>query len=220
MRPPRTFPLEELLLAQLVPGFLFAMGWTAMYEIYHEEGSYFTTLLQELLGSEGLFPYFLVLTILMSFPVGLVVDSVRHVVGEVWLGLPRTQPGRPPRTLPFPWIEEGNVPGKDFYHRYTLYRHVRATLLMPARTAGNLALVILVLTGWFVVKLIRMGSFHVFSPTLVIGTPLVGLGLAVVLLTQYAVGLGECHRQLSGVLSPPGAADAPAAMNDVHIPPS
>jgi hypothetical protein len=75
--------MEDLLLAQLVPGFLLAVAWTIMYEVYHEEGSYYTTLIQEILGSEGLLPYFVFLAILMAFPVGLVVDSVRHVVGEV-----------------------------------------------------------------------------------------------------------------------------------------
>ena len=214
MRRPRAFPVEDLLLAQLVPGFLFAVGWTVMYEIYHEEGSYYTTLMQEILGSEGLFPYFLISAALMAFPVGLLVDSVRQVVGEVWLGLPRVPRlpegvrspadwrGRAPVST-LQWIEQlGPLPA-DFEERYALYRHAWATLLTPAKAAGNLALVLLVLTIWFVVKIIRMGGWHVFSLAFIIGTPLVGLGLILALLTRYVTGLGDFHRRVQESIFPP-----------------
>ncbi|HSD51484.1 MAG TPA: hypothetical protein VLG48_08750, partial [Candidatus Methylomirabilis sp.] len=94
MRRLRIFPLEDLLLAQAVPGFVLAFAWTVMYEIYNEDGSYYTTLFQEILASEDLLPYFLVAAVLMAFPVGMVVDTVRHVLGEAWLGLPRLRRGR------------------------------------------------------------------------------------------------------------------------------
>jgi hypothetical protein len=198
MRRPRTFPLEEILLAQLAPGFLFAIGWTAMYEIYHEEGSYFTTLIQEILGSEGLFPYFLILAILMSLPVGMMVDAIRHVVGEVWLGLPRTISGE--RPLPaFPeTLGRGNASVGEIEQRDSLYRRARTTLLTPATAAGNLGLVVLILTVWSTVKIFYMGGLHVFSPVFVIGTPLIGLGLVLVLLVRYVTGLSQFHREVYG----------------------
>lgn len=203
MRRLRAFPMEDLLLAQLVPGFLLAVAWTIMYEVYHEEGSYYTTLIQEILGSEGLLPYFVFLAILMAFPVGLVVDSVRHVVGEVWLGLPRTHQEKRGPTSPLQWIEHlGGFP-QDFGKRYALYRHARATLLSPAKAAGNLALVLLVLTIWFVVKIIGMSGWHVFSLTFIIGTPVVGVGLVVILLSRYVTGLDEYHRRIQESIFPP-----------------
>ncbi|MBI2164688.1 MAG: hypothetical protein HYW08_10225 [candidate division NC10 bacterium] len=217
MRRLRAFPVEELLLAHLVPGFLFALGWTVMYEIYHEEGSYYTTLLQEILESEGLFPSFMIMAVLMAFPVGMLVDSVRHVLGEVWLGLPRLPPlsegirpavrdadrrGRAPAS-PLQWIEQLDPLPKDFEARYALYRHAWATLLTPAKAAGNLALVLLVLTIWFVVKIIRMGGWHVFSLAFIIGTPLVGLGLILALLTRYVTGLGDFQRGVQASIFPP-----------------
>lgn len=203
MRRLRAFPVEELLLAQLVPGFLFAVGWTVMYEIYHEEGSYYTTLMQEILGSEGLFPYFLVMAALMAFPVGMLVDSLRHVVGEVWLGLPRRGRRRRAPASTLHWIEQLGPLPEDFEERYLLYRHAWATLLTPARTAGNLALVLLVLTIWLIVKVIRMGGWSVFSPAFVIGTPLAGLGLVLALLTRYLTGLGDFHRRVQESIFPP-----------------
>ncbi|HSB82480.1 MAG TPA: hypothetical protein VLM91_27205 [Candidatus Methylomirabilis sp.] len=202
MRRPRLFPLEDVLLAQLIPGFLFVMGWTTMYEVYHEEGSYFTTLIQEILGSEGLFPYFVILAILMSFPVGMAVDAVRHVVGEVWLELPRTGWGKHRPSGFLEWLEGKGGAFEEVEQRFSLYRHAQATLLIPARTAGNLGLVVLTLTVWSSVKILRMGGVYVFSPLFVIGVPLIGLGLSFLLLVRYATGLGEFHREVHGSLLP------------------
>ncbi|OGB89566.1 MAG: hypothetical protein A3H39_09690 [candidate division NC10 bacterium RIFCSPLOWO2_02_FULL_66_22] len=234
MRRLRAFPVEELLLAQLVPGFLFAVGWTVMYEIYHEEGSYYTTLMQEILGSEGLFPYFLTSAALMAFPLGLLVDSVRHVLGEIWLGLPRMprlsdgvrpavrdadRRGRAPAS-PLQWMEQLGPLPEDFEERYTLYRHAWATLLTPAKAAGNLALVLLVLTIWFVVKIIRMGGWHVFSLTFIIGTPLVGLGLVLALLTRYLSGLSDFHRRVQESIFPPKGTPLAGPLEDAPPSPS
>jgi hypothetical protein len=218
MRRLRTYPVEDLLLAQLVPGFLFAVGWTVMYEIYHEEGSYYTTLMQEILGTEGLFPSFLIMALLMAFPVGILVDSVRHVVGEVWLGLPRVRPGRRAPTSTLQWIEQlGPIP-EDFEERYALYRHAWATLLTPAKAAGNLALVLLVLEIWFVVKVVRLGGWHVFSLAFIVGTPLVGLGLILALLTRYLTGLGDFHRRVQESIFPPKGLGLPGPMEDAPSP--
>lgn len=202
MRRPRLFPLEDVLLAQLVPGFLFVIGWTTMYEVYHEEGSYFTTLIQEILGSEGLFPFFLILAVLMSFPVGIAVDAVRHVVGEVWLELPRTASGKRRPSTFLEWMEGSGAALKEIEQRFNLYRHAEVTLLTPARTAGNLALVVSALTVWSSVKILHMGGVSVFSAVFVIGVPLVGLGLSLVLLVRYVTGLGEFHREVHGSLFP------------------
>jgi hypothetical protein len=202
MRRPRLFPLEDVLLAQLVPGFLFIIGWTTMYEVYHEDGSYFTTLIQEILGSEGLFPFFLSLAVLMSFPVGMAVDAVRHVVGEVWLELPRKASVGHRRTALLEWLEGSGLPIEKIEQRFNLYRYAQATLLTPARTAGNLALVVLILTVWSSVKILRMGGVHVFPPVFVIGVPFVGLGLSIVLLVRYATGLGDFHLEVHGSLLP------------------
>jgi hypothetical protein len=220
MRRFRAFPLEELLLAQLVPGFLLAVAWTVMYEVYHEDGSYYTTLMQEILGSEDLIPYFVILAVLTAFPVGLAVDNVRHVLGEVWLRLPRVHPGRRAPTSPLQWIEGlGELP-EDFDKRYALYRHAWATLLTPAKAAGNLALVLLVLTIWFVVKVIHMGGWNVFSLAFIIGTPLVSLGIVLALLIRYATGLGEFHRRVHESIFPPKGTALPGPLEDAPPSPS
>jgi len=195
MRRFRAVSLEDLVLTQLVPGLLLAMAWTVMYEVYHEEGSYYTTLMQEILSTEGLFPYFLATALLMAFPIGMVVDSVRHVVGEIWLGLPRTRRGWRAPASPLQWMEHLPALPDDFERRYALYRHAWATLLVPAKAAGNLAVVFVVLGIWFVVKMIRMGGFLVFSAAFIIGTPLAGLALIVVLTIRYKTGVAEFHRR-------------------------
>ncbi len=196
MRPRGVFRLGEFLLAQWAPGFVFAMGWTALYEIYHEEGSYFTTLLQEILGTEDMFPYFLLLAILLSVPVGMMVDALRHVVGELWLGLPRSR-GRPRAAVGGrgAWMAYPPSPGADFAARYLIYRDACATLLTPAKAAGNLALVSLVLGVWLTIKIFQMGGFRVFSAPFVIGTPLLILALVAGLVVRYAAGLEAFRRQ-------------------------
>ena len=220
MRRLRPFPLEDLLLAQAVPGFLLAVGWTVMYEIYHEEGSYYTTLIQEILGTEGLFPYFLVMAVLMAFPLGLVIDSVRHVVGELWLGLPRLSEGVRPAVRdadrrvrapasPWQWLQQSTPPPENFADRFALYRHAWATLLTPAKAAGNLALVLLALGIWFLVRIARMGGWHVFSPAFVIGMPLLGSALVLALLKRYTTGLSEFHRRVHESIFPPKGMPAP-----------
>jgi hypothetical protein len=209
MRRLRPFPVEDLLLVQVIPGFLFTVAWAVLYEIYHEDGSYYTTLIQEILGSEGLFPYFLISAVLMAFPVGMLVDSLRHVVGEVWLG-------RAPAS-PLHWIEQlGALPG-DFEKRYVLYRHAWATLLAPAKAAGNLALVLLTLTLWSVIKILRMGGWRVFSPAFVVGTPLVGLGLVLALSIRYASGVAEFHRRVQESIFPSKEAALPGPTGEVPI---
>jgi len=218
MRRIRTFPLEDLLLAQVVPGFVLAFAWTVMYEIYHEDGSYYTTLLQEILGSEDLLPSFLVAAVLMALPVGVVVDTVRHVLGEVWLGLPRLRRGSRAPSSPLHWIENLATLPEDFEKRFALYRHTWVTLLTPAKTAGNLALVLLALTIWFGVKIIRMRGWLVFSPAFVIGTPLVGLGLVLALLARYVTGVGEFHRRVQESIFPPKGTPVPFPGEDA--PPS
>lgn len=217
MRRLRTFPVEDLLLSQWIPGFVLAVAWTVMYEVYHEEGSFYTTLIQEVLGTEGIFPYFLITAVLMAFPVGMVVDSVRHVVGEVWLGLPRTRRGWRAPASPLQWIERLEDLPADFERRYLLYRHAWATLLTPAKAAGNLALIFLTLTIWSVIKIVRMGGWRVFSLIFIIGTPLVGLGLVVALLIRYATGVGEFHRRVQESIFP--LKDAPLPGPAVNVPP-
>ncbi len=231
MRRLRAFPLEELLLAQAVPGFLLAVGWTVMYEIYHEEGSYYTTLIQEILGTEGFFPYFLVMAVLMAFPLGLVIDSVRHVVGELWLGIPRLsggariagrdadRGGRVPAS-PWQWLEQFAPLPESFPDRFALYRHAWATLLTPAKAAGNLAVVLLVLGTWFLVRIVRMGGWNVFSPAFVIGTPLAGSVVVLALLRRYTTGLVEFHRRVHESIFPPKGTPTMEPMEETPPSPS
>ena len=220
MRRLRPLPVEDLLLTQLIPGFVLTVAWTVMYEIYHEDGSFYTTLMQEILEGDGFFPYFLIMAVLMAFPVGLVVDSVRHVVGEVWLRLPRIHPGRRAPASPLQWIEHLGALPEDFEKRYILYRHAWATLLTPAKAAGNLALVLLVLMIWSVVKIVRMGGWRVFSLVFVIGTPIVGLGLVTALLIRYATGVGEFHRRVHECIFPPKEGVPAEQVEQVPLSPS
>jgi len=196
MRRFRAFPVDELFLAQAVPGFLLCVGWAVMYEIYHEDGSYYTTLMQEILGGDGLFPYFLLSALLMAFPVGLVIDTVREVVAERWLGVPRTRAARETEPSPLQAMLQPVLPLDGFDQRYAVYRHARATLLTPAKASGNVALVLLALLVWFVVKVVRMRAWHVFSLAFIIGTPLIGMGIFVTLVIRYAAGLAEYRRLL------------------------
>src|SRR5574337_220842 len=218
MRRLRPFLVEDLLLTQAIPGFVLAVAWTVMYEIYHEDGSFYTTLMQEILESDGFFPYFHIMAALMALPVGLVVDSVRHVVGEVWLGVPRIRPGSRAPASPLCWIEQATALPKDLETRYVLYRHAWATLFTPAKAAGNLALVLLVLMIWSVVKIVQMGGWHVFSPAFLIGMPLVALGLVLALLIRYATGVAEFHRQVQGFIFPPKEAALPEPADDAPRP--
>jgi hypothetical protein len=216
MRRFRAFLLDELLLAQAVPGFVLCVGWAVMYEIYHEDGSYYTTLMQEILGGDGLYTDFLISAVLMAFPVGLVIDALREVLAERWLGIPRARAARR-TTLPhLPTVLQALLPSDAPETRYALYRHARATLLTPARTSGNLAVVLLVLLVWFVVKIVHMQGWHVFSLAFIIGTPLIGLGIFIALYVRYAAGLVE-FRRFAEALTPGRRPDA-AAPSDMTPP--
>jgi hypothetical protein len=218
MRGLRTFLLEELLLAQVVPGFLLCAGWSVMYEIYHEDGSYYTTLMQEILGGEGLFPYFLVSALLMAVPVGLAIDTVREVVGERWLGLPRTRMAREVGSSPLHLILQPLPPLNRLEERYALYRLARASLLIPAKAAGNVALVLLILLVWFVVKIVRMQGWHVFSWLFILGTPVFGFAIVAALCIRYETGLSQFRRMVDEIL-PPRTVGAPPSPGGVSSSP-
>jgi hypothetical protein len=199
----RVFPLEELFVAQAIPGFVLAVGWSVMYEVYHEEGSYYISLLQEIVGTEGLFSSFLVSALLMAFPLGIVVDSVRHVVGELWLRLPeRRSCGCPPDG---PALLGGAPAGPA--DRYLAYRHLRAVTLTPAKAAGNLAVVFVILILWFVVKMYRIQGWHVYSWVFIVGAPLVGLFVVATLLIRYQGDMRRFQCALQPP-TPPGSAAA------------
>ena len=201
MRRLRTFLVDELLLAQAVPGFALCAGWAVMYEIYHEDGSFYTTLMQEILGGDGLFPYFLVSAILMAFPVGLVMDTVREIVLERWLKVPRPRPARGVEPSPLRVMLQPLLPLDRFDDRYALYRHARAALLTPAKASGNMALVLLTLLVWFVIKIVRMQGWHIFSLAFIIGTPVIGMGVVATLIIRYAAGLAEYRRLIQDVMA-------------------
>ena len=203
MRRLRAFSLVDIVITQAFPGFLFCAGWAAMYEIYHEDGSYYSTLMQEILSGEGLFPYFVVAAVLMAFPVGMIIDSLREVVGEGWLRIPRTHPRERARRSPLSWMLEIALPPDRLAERYLLYRHAWATLLTPAKTAGNLAIIIGVFLFWFIIKIVRMQGWHVFSLAFIIGTPVAGLGILLALLVRYAAGLAEFLRVVRESIFPP-----------------
>jgi hypothetical protein len=172
MRRLRAFLVDELLLAQAVPGFLLCVGWAVMYEIYHEDGSYYTTLMQEILGGDGLFPYFLVSALLMAFPTGVVIDSVREVVGERWLRFPRTRAARGTAPSPLQIVLQPLLPLDRFDGRYSQPAR-RAALLTPAKVSGNLALVLLALSSGSRSRLFACRVARL-SMTFIIGTPLIG----------------------------------------------
>jgi len=218
MRRLRAFLVDELLLAQAVPGFVLCVGWAVMYEIYHEDGSFYTTLMQEILGDDGLFPYFLVSAILMAFPVGLVMDTVREMVLERWLKMPRSGAARRVEPSPLQLMLQPLLPLDRFDDRYALYRHARAALLTPAKASGNMALVLVTLLVWFVVKIVRMSGWHVFSLAFIIGTPVIGLGIVATLVTRYAAGLAEYRRLIQGVLAATSA-DVSATPTETAPPP-
>ena len=215
MRRLRAFSLVDIVITQAFPGFLFCAGWAAMYEIYHEDGSYYSTLMQEILSGEGLFPYFVVAAVLMAFPVGMIIDSLREVVGEGWLRIPRIYPRERARRSPLSWMLEIALPPDRLAERYLLYRHAWATLLTPAKTAGNLAIIIGVFLVWFIIKIVRMQGWHVFSLAFIIGTPLAGLGIVFALVVRYAAGLAEFHRVVRESIFPPPAPASPPPADTV-----
>lgn len=207
MRRLRAFLVDEILFAQAVPGFLLCAGWAVMYEIYHEDGSYYTTLMQEIVGGDGLFPYFIVSALLMAFPVGIAIDSVREVVGERWLRLPRRRAARRTWSSSLQVLVDPPLPLHRFDERYALYRHARAALLTPAKAAGNLALVLVTLLVWFGVKIVHMQGWLVFSMTFIVGTPLIGTVIAFTLFVRYATGLAEYRRVLQDAFAAPPPGD-------------
>lgn len=211
MRRLRAFFMDEILLAQAAPGFVLCAGWAVMYEIYHEDGSYYTTLMQEILGGEGLFPYFLASAILMAVPVGLVMDAVREIVFERWLKMPRPGAARAAEPSPLQAVLQPLLPLDRFDDRYGLYRHARAALLTPAKASGNMAIVLFILLIWFVVKIVRMQGWHIFSWAFIVGTPLIGMGIVAALVIRYAAGLAEYRRLIRDVMAAvsTGASDAP-----------
>jgi hypothetical protein len=210
MRRLRTFLLDELLLAQATPGFVLCVGWAVMYEIYHEDGSFYTTLMQEILSGDGLFPYFLISAVLMAFPVGMVMDTVREILIERWLTLPRRGAAAAPEAFPFKALLPRRLPLERFEDRYALYRHARVALLIPAKASGNMAVVLVILLVWFVVKIVRMSGWHVYSLAFIIGTPAIGTGIVATLAVRYASGLAEYRRLLQEATAAAGA-DAPIA---------
>lgn len=217
MRRLRTFLIDELLLAQAVPGFVLCVGWTVMYEIYHEDGSFYTTLMQEILGGDGLFPYFLISAILMAFPVGMVMDTVREIALERWLKVPRRRAAPATEASPLQALLQPPLPLDRFEDRYALYRHARAALLTPAKASGNMALVLFTLLVWFVVKIVRMRGWHIFSWAFIVGTPLIGMGIVATLLIRYAAGLAEYRRLIRDVMAG-GSASASAAPAESALP--
>jgi hypothetical protein len=221
MRRFRAWAADEFLVAQAVPGFLMCVGWTVMYEIYHEDGSYYTTLLQEILSGEDLFSSFLVSALLMAFPVGLVIDAVREVVVERWLGVPRARIRRTPKPFALQAALQplSSIPG--FEDRYLAYRHARAALLTPAKAAGNLGLVLLVFLVWFAVKIVHMQGWHVFSLPFIIGTPAIGLGIFSALWARYVAGLAEFRAFTTGgpIVPPPSVIPQPLAETRPPTPP-
>lgn len=216
MRRLRAFPLDELLLAQAVPGFVLCVGWAVMYEIYHEDGSFYTTLMQEILSGDGLFPYFLISAVVMAFPVGMVMDTVREVVLERWLRAPRR--GAAAEVFPLKALLQPLLPLDRFEDRYALYRHARAALLVPAKASGNMAVVLVILLVWFAVKIVRMSGWHVFSLAFIIGTPVIGMGIVATLAVRYASGLAEYRRLIQEATAAPGG-DAPVAPKGDTPPP-
>lgn len=220
MRRLRAFLVDEVLFAQAVPGFLLCAGWAVMYEIYHEDGSYYTTLMQEIVGGEGLFPYFIVSALLMAFPVGMAIDSVREVVGERWLRLPRRRAARSTGSSSLQVLVDPPLPLHRFDERYALYRHARAALLTPAKAAGNLALVLVTLLVWFGIKIVHMQGWLVFSMTFIVGTPVIGALIVFTLFVRYATGLAEYRRVLQDAFAAPPAADPAPPTEQLASPPS
>jgi len=110
------------------------------------------------------------------------------------------------------------LPLDRFDDRYALYRHARVALLTPAKAAGNMALVLVALLVWFVVKIVRMSGWHVFSLAFIIGTPVIGLGIVATLVTRYAAGLAEYRRLIQGVLAATSA-DVSATPTETAPPP-
>jgi hypothetical protein len=210
---PRRGWLEELLIAYAIPGFLFCVGWTVMYEIYHEDGSFYTTLLQEILGEEGFFPLFLISAILMAFPVGLILDALRGLLDT--LGLLRTT-GVPPerRSLHAALLQSTPVPA-TVRERYLLLQFAQSVLITPAKAAGNLAIVLAIFLIWFVIKIIRIEGWHTFSLAFIIGTPVVGCVLIVALVARYRAGVAEFRHTLDRLL--PAAPAPPAAEPAVAV---
>jgi hypothetical protein len=209
----RPFPLEDLLLVQLPAGFLLAVGWSVMYEVYHDEGAYYTTLMQEILSTEGLFPYFLLSALLMAVPLGLLLDTVRHLLDTRWLARGASGGEKRPRDLALAWLVRWAADPR-LAERYVFYRHLRAAVLAPAHAAGNLAVVLAIFLVWFVVKVIRIQGWTVFSPAFIVGTPVVGVALIATLLGRYAAGVREFERLCRDALTahevpPPPAGPAP-----------
>jgi hypothetical protein len=64
-----------------------------------------------------------------------------------------------------------------------------------------MALVLFTLLVWFVVKIVRMQGWHIFSWVFIIGTPLIGMGIVATLVIRYAAGVAEYRRLIRDVVA-------------------
>ncbi len=204
---PRRGWIEDLLVAYAIPGFLFCAGWTVMYEVYHEDGSYYSTLLQEILNEEGFFPLFIFSAMLMSLPVGFVLDAIRGILDNLGL-LRRVQTPQERRSLHAALMQSMPIPS-TFRDRYMLLQFAQSSLLIPARAAGNLAIVLAIFVVWFIVKIIRIEGWHVFSVAFIVGTPIVGCLLVLALVRRYRLGVAEFRQVLDRLLPVPASVPSP-----------
>ncbi len=204
---PRRGWIEDLLVAYAIPGFLFCAGWTVMYEVYHEDGSYYSTLLQEILNEEGFFPLFIFSAMLMSLPVGFVLDAIRGILDNLGL-LRRVQTPQERRSLHAALMQSMPIPS-TFRDRYMLLQFAQSSLLIPARAAGNLAIVLAIFVVWFIVKIIRIEGWHVFSVAFIVGTPIVGCLLVLALVRRYRLGVAEFRQVLDRLLPVPAPVPSP-----------
>ena len=164
--------LTRFLFAHMIPGGTLVCTILFLVNVPVEEG-YRISLLEWSMDSDRVFPYLVGVGLVASAVLGSLAQAARVLLVDGWArrrapacegsgGSPEASPGEG-RAAPNP----------------------RGTPGPLAELHGNLALVLLVATGWSTLKIMRGGGTDVFPGGIAYGVPLAGLAACALLFAFY-----------------------------------
>ena len=168
----RTGPLTRFFFAYLIPGATLVCTILFLVNVPVEEG-YRISLLEWSMDSDRVFPYLVAVGLVASAVLGSLAQAARVLLVDGWARrreAARGFPGGPPEAA---HGEGGETPDPS------------RTPGPLAELHGNLALALLVATGWTTLKIIRGGGTTVFPGGVAYGVPLAGLAACALLFTLY-----------------------------------
>ena len=167
-----TGPLTRFLFAHLIPGGTLVCTILFLVNVPAEEG-YRISLLEWSMDSDRVFPYLVGVGLVASAVLGSLAQAARVLLVDGWVrrrAPAREGSGGSPEASP----SEGAAAPNP-----------RDTPGPLAELYGNLALALLVGTGWSTVKIIRGGGTDVFPGGIAYGVPLAGLAACALLFAFY-----------------------------------